>query len=577
MRKFLLTTLTLMLAWTAMFAVPAKRNPFTMTQSDGGSLTLMMMGDEWGHGYVTADDRLAVAINDNGDYCYVVAGKPSAMLAHDTQWRTTSEQAFINANREVMGLQPTAMRIAREEANDDPQVPCMGSPRIPIILVNYTDVQFVDDDPVATFQDQFNTKELSCLNYFKDQSRDQFTPQFDILGPVMMDTVRSFYGSNDSYGYDKQLGTMVVEACEGLQDSIDFSVYDNDGDGYVDVVIVLYAGVGEAQAYRTVPSSVWPCQWNLDECYQWGYSTKGAFDLNGVTINKFAVFNELEGSSNNGTTIDGIGTFCHEFSHCLGLPDFYCTNNSNAYGMDSWSLMDYGCYNGGGNVPVGYDAYERHFMGWMDLIDPTPGTRYSLEAINAGGDAVKIVNDANSDEYYLVEYRRKTKWDTYLAATGLMVTHVDYNKSAWTGNTVNNVSSHQRMTIIPADGKLSSSTNKGDLWPYQGLDSLTNNSSPAASVFTGSYMNKPIYDMAIDTGSATASFTYMTAASSITGDVNGDGEVTIADVNVIIDIILGTEADEETLARADVNGDGEVTIADVNAVVDIILNSESDS
>jgi len=452
------------LVWsTAVMAVPAKRDVFVHVQSDGSSVTLMVAGDEWSHGIVTASDRLAVKQVANGDYCYVVNGEVTSMVAHNEGERGVAELTLIERQREQMGVeQISGRRIAREESNDDPQVPCMDSPRIPIILVNYTDVQFVDDDPVATFEAQFNTNQLSCLNYFKDQSRGLFTPQFDILGPVQLDTVRSYYGGNDSYGYDKQLGTMVVEAVEGLKDSVDYSVYDNDGDGIVDVVIVLYAGVGEAQASRTVPSSVWPCQWSLDECYEWGYSTKGSFELNGVTINKFAVFNELSGSSNSGTTIDGIGTFCHEFSHCLGLPDFYPTNNASSYGMDSWSLMDYGCYNANGNVPVGYDAYERHFMGWIDLIEPVKGEKYTMTPINTDeGTAVKITNAANSDEYYLVEYRKRSGWDLYCAASGLMITHVDYNKKAWTDNTVNNTSSHQRMTIIPADNRLSSSYQQG--------------------------------------------------------------------------------------------------------------------
>jgi len=201
------------LVWsTVVMAVPAKRDVFVHVQSDGSSVTLMVAGDEWSHGIVTASDRLAVKQVANGDYCYVVNGEVTSMVAHNEGERGVAELTLIERQREQMGVeQISGRRIAREESNDDPQVPCMDSPRIPIILVNYTDVQFVDDDPVATFEAQFNTNQLSCLNYFKDQSRGLFTPQFDILGPVQLDTVRSYYGGNDSYGYDKQLGTMVVE------------------------------------------------------------------------------------------------------------------------------------------------------------------------------------------------------------------------------------------------------------------------------------------------------------------------------------------------------------------------------
>lgn len=549
-------------------AVPAKPVPFTHVQSDGSTVTLMMRGGKFNHCVMTMDG-LTVAQTPNGDYCYTASGSLSDVVAHDAGNRGIEELAFVTVYRDQMTLDAASCRSPRrEESNDNPQVPTMGSPRIPVILVNYTDVKFIDPDPIVTFENQFNLNEFSSLHYFETQSRGLFSPQFDILGPVQLANDRYFYGGNDGRGYDRQLGTMIIEACEGVDDTLDFSDYDNDGDGYVDVVVVLYAGVGEAQAWRMVPESVWPCQWDMQECYAWGYSTQGAFTMDNVIINKFAVFNELEGSNNSSTRIDGVGTFCHEFSHCLGLPDFYPTNNSNAYGMSNWDIMDNGCYLNNGYTPVGYTSYERHFMGWMDLIDPVEDTHYTLAPLNTDeGNAVKVTNDANPDEYYLLEYRTKTGWDAYIAAEGIMIIHVDYNKNAWDNNTPNNVTSHQRMTIIPADNVLSASSNKYDLWPQGGLDSLTNNSVPAATVFKGGFMNKPITGMTVDADRAIAGLWYMRTIVPLVGDVNLDGEVNIVDVNQIIDVLLGSDV----VATDDVNQDGEVNIADVNAVIDIIL------
>ena len=341
----------------------------------------------------------------------------------------------------------------------------------------------------------------------------------------------------------------------------------------IDVVVVLYAGVGEAQAYSLVPESVWPCQWDMQESYDWGCSVTGPFDLDGVTIDRYAVFNELEGGGDYSTTIDGVGTFCHEFGHCLGLPDFYATNGAYCYGMNTWDIMDYGCYLDGGHRPAGYTSYERHFMGWMDLIDPVENTHYTLSPLNSDdGTAVKVTNDANPDEYYLIEYRTKTGWDEFLPGQGLLVIHVDYDADIWYNNTPNNVSSHQRMTLIPADGRLSGGTNSTDPWPLGELDSLTNYSVPAATVYTGGYMNKPITAMQVDESVLQAGFWYMRAAP-LTGDVNGDGEVNIADVQSLIDAIL-TGAGGPAM---DVNGDGEVNIADVNAVIDVILHQPVDN
>ena len=563
------------LVWCAvMMAVPAKPGvTFTHVQSDGSTVTLTMRGDKFNHHPVTLDG-LAVERDIRGDYCYVAAGSLSNMRAHDQGSRGVEETAFITVYRDRLTA-GTSLRTPRHaEGTDGRQVPCMGSPRIPIILVNYTDVKFVNDDPVAAFDNQFNQMERSCFNYFKDQSYGQFTPQFDILGPVDLPNDRAWYGANDHQGYDIRLGTMIVDACEAVDADVDFSQYDNDGDGFADVVVVLYAGVGEQSAHSKVPESVWPCQWDLDECYSWGYSSKAAFDLDGVTIDKFAVFNELSGSSNTSTTLDGVGTFCHEFGHCLGLPDFYPTNGGSGYGMSSWDIMDHGCYCDNSHTPSGYTSYERWFMGWLDLTEAQADTRYTLAPLNsAQANAVKVVNDANPNEYYLLEYRRKTGWDAFLMAEGILILHVDYDEQAWLDNSPNNVSNHQRMTIIPADNVCSGKTNKTDTWPLAGLDSLTNNSVPPAAVFTGGYMNKPITEMKVDHATEVASFWCMRAPHALPGDVNGDGEVNIADVNAVIDCILNGDFAVE----ADVNGDGEVNIADVNAVIDIILGGTDHS
>ena len=533
MKKILFTIVAAMCC-AAVMAAPAKPEPFTHVQSDGTTVTLMMGGGEFNHSLMTLDG-LTVGRDMNGDYCYKAAGSLSDVLAHDQGHRGIEETAFISAYRSQMTLGAGRSRLPRrEEENPTPQVPTLGTPRIPIILVNYTDVQFVDENPVNTFENQFNLMEYSCLHYFESQSRGQ-------------------------------LGTMIYDACTGLPD-VDFSNYDNDDDGYVDVVVVLFAGVGEAQAWRTVPESVWPCQWDMQESLDWGCSTVGPFELNGVTIDKYAVFNELEGNNNYSTTIDGVGTFCHEFGHCLGLPDFYSTVGGGIYGMNAWDIMDVGCYLDNAHRPCGYTSYERHFMGWLDLIEPEENTQYFMLPLNTDeGTAVKVTNDANPDEYYLLDYRVKTDWDEFLPAEGIMILHVDYDKTAWDENTPNNNYNHPRMSLIPADNLLSSYSNRYDLWPQGDLDSLTNNSTPPAMVYTGEFMNKPITGMTV--ADSVASFWYM-KSNFKRGDVNRDGEVNIADVTTLIDAILSNQYD---LATFDVNSDGEVNVADITALIDMIL------
>lgn len=570
MKRFLLLTAAATMCLGMMLAAPAKPVPFTHTQSDGSTVTLMMVGGERSHSLMTMDG-LTVARDKGGDYRYTAGGAMSDVLAHDEGHRGIEEQAFVIAYRDQMTLETSRRMTPRREDEAATQVPTMGSPRIPIILVNYTDIKFVDEDPLATFENQFNEKDYSCLHYFETQSRGMFSPQFDILGPVELPMDRAYYGGNiRKFGQevDKGIGTMIFDACTGLT-GVNFSDYDNDGDGEVDVVVVLYAGVGEAQAWRYVPECIWPCQWDMQEAYSWSCSTTGPFELDGVLIDRFAVFNELEGNNNNSTSIDGVGTFCHEFGHCLGLPDFYNTTGGYSYGMSTWDVMDNGCYLNNGHTPAGYTSYERNFMGWMDLIDPVEDTRYSLAPLNSElGSAVKVVNDANPNEYYLLEYRVHSGWDSFLPAEGILILHVDYNKQAWDNNEPNNNASHPRMTLIPADGVLSGTTNRTDTWPQGGLDSLTNNSVPAATVYTGGYMNKPITGMTVDPEAEIAAFWYM-KQTVVIGDVNNDGAVNISDVNLVVDAIITGKQD----AACDVNGDGVINITDISTIISIILSN----
>ncbi len=508
MKKTLIALCALFLAVGNAFAVPAKPGkPITHTQSDGTALQVSMVGDEFHHSFVTSDG-ITVARADDGNFYYSNAQGITNVLAHNASERSASEASWIASQSQSMTMAAKARDKARRRASaaKAPQVPCTGSPKIPILLVQYTDKKM--SNTKADLEKMYSTSAKSVKQYFIDQSRGKFTPQFDLYGIFDLSSTRATYGGNDKGGNDKGVAKMVGEACQLAEKSgINWKDYDNDGDGECDVVIVVYAGVGEAQAYNIVPNAVWPCQWELSDAKRNG-DGPGKLTLGGIGIDKFAVFNETRGSNDNGKQLDGIGTFCHEFSHCLGLPDFYDTEYSgNYFGMGNWSLLDGGCYNNDGDTPCGYTAYEKEFMGWMKLSTPEANKQYSLQAItNADAEAYKVVNDKASNEYYVLENRQLTGWDAYLPSHGLQVTHVTYSKGAWENNVVNNYAL-QRMTIIPADGKLlmsggaaSETDMKGDLYPYKGNNQLTDTSTPAAKVNTGTYMSKPITEITDNNG-----------------------------------------------------------------------------
>ena len=310
---------------------------------------------------------------------------------------------------------------------------------------------------------------------------------------------------------------MVAEACLWAHEQgFDFSKYDWNGDGEVDQVFVLYAGHGEA-SYKDA-NTVWPHMFYLSA------SDYGKpLSLDGVTVDTYACSSELNGDGN----LDGIGTFCHEFSHCMGFPDLYDTSYAGWFGMGDFDLMCSGSYNGDGICPAGYSAYEKAQCGWLTLKDMTnieqETSIVGVQPMSADGDAYIIKNKGHEDEYYILENRQKTGWDSYLPASGLMITHVDYDADIWdwnmpntsgkyedaNGNTKTN--DHQRLTIFRAGNSSSDYGDSSDLYPYRGNNSLTKTSSPASTLYNtnsdgSKYMHVAITDIAI-AADGTASFT----------------------------------------------------------------------
>ncbi|MDE6717989.1 MAG: M6 family metalloprotease domain-containing protein, partial [Muribaculaceae bacterium] len=437
----------------AAMAVPARPGLRTYQQPDGSEITLTLVGDEHFHTFLTTDG-LTVERGEDGTFYYLTTEGLTDIAVHNPTMRQFAEKAFVKsisakADLEAL-LEVNEESIAAMRASTVPtragktQVPNTGSPRVPILLVEYKDVKFKDADPLATFKEFFLTGEASARRYFEDQSNGKFTPQFDVYGPVTLSSNRRVYGANQggTPGKDVGVGKMVAEAVKALDSEIEYSLYDNDKDGECDVMIILYAGDGEnSSPSRDAANAIWPCQWSLS-----GSDYGLPLNCDRTVINKFAVFNELSGFDLK--KIDGIGTFCHEFSHCLGLPDFYDTNY-RYFGMGMWSLMDTGSYNNKCYTPCGYSAYEKAFMGWIDIEEGVRGTHYTLPVFNskdASKDiAVRLTNDRDPDEYFILENRRLQGWDSYMPAEGLFIYHVTYDADVWSKNEVNK-KAVQRMT-----------------------------------------------------------------------------------------------------------------------------------
>ena len=523
-KNFLLLTAAVLCVLVAQ-AVPAQPGLNAVTQADGSTIMLQTVGDEW-HSALLTSDGLAVARGADGNFYYLLSSQLTTMRAHDPMQRSAQEASWVQPRRSQLSPQMPVQAVQRRANSSVPkllasQVPHVGAPRVPILLVEFSDKAM--SNSLVDFEAHFNQGSVSAGRYFADQSNGKYTPQYDVMGIYTLSGTRATYGAHATDGTgrnDVGLCAMVGEAIDkAAAAGVDFSPYDNNGDGEVDVVIVMYAGVGEAQASTTVPESIWPCQWSLSYGQYYNDGT-GSRTVNGVTCDKFAVFNEVHGSNDNGTQLDGIGTFCHEFSHCLGLPDFYDTKYGGHFGMGYWSLMHYGCYNDNTYTPCGYSAYEKNYMGWVDLINPVENTYYTLPAFNqanaATDKAVRIMSDVNSAEWFVLENRRKQGWDTYIPGEGLLVTHFSYMKSSWDNNSPNN-GDIQLATFLPADNTYNYYDHNGDCWPNGANNALTDNSSPATvlhlnasgdTLSNAGYLGKPVTQIT-QNGDGTVSFWYV--------------------------------------------------------------------
>jgi M6 family metalloprotease-like protein len=281
---------------------------------------------------------------------------------------------------------------------------------------------------------------------------------------------------------------MVIEALELADDDVNYADYDWNGNGEVDQVYVVYCGKGEANG--GAKSTIWPHEWELSSAAYYGDGS-GAQTLDGVRIDTYACGAELNGMG----TIDGIGTMCHEFSHCLGYPDFYDTDYSGGPGMYCWDLMDMGSYNGDGFLPAGYTGYERWVAGWRQPVELKKTTSVSnLKALPDGGESYIIYNDAHPDEFFMLENRQQVGWDSGLPCGGMLIVHCDYDATVWANNQPNDDPRHQRMSWVPADGKIETYSYGGniyvsesgllsDLYPSKGVNSFGLNAQTTQAFF----------------------------------------------------------------------------------------------
>lgn len=482
MKRLLLALLAITLYYTA-WAIPALPVRRTVTLSDGTRQVVTLQGDEHFSFYRLDDGRKGL-LSDGGRFELLSEDKFQARIR-----QAQSMHKVADARRSV--------RAAMLCKSAQRRIVTVGQRRGLVILVSFEDLDFSIDDPNGTYQRFFNEEGYSddgmsgsVHDYFRDQSYGQFDLSFDVYGPVKLSRSYTFYGRNDKDSKDVNVHSMITEALRTMDGEIDYSKYDWDEDGAVDQVFFIYAGYCEAQGAEE--NTIWPHESSIESA---------GLVLDGKRLGTYGCSGELMGTT--GTHLDGIGTACHEFTHCLGLPDFYDTGYTGGYGMASWDLMSAGSYNNNSRTPAGYTSYERWVAGWMEPTELTGAGPIRIEGMNpiqTAPEAYVLYNDKTHDEFYLIENRQPVGWDGALPGHGLLVLHVDYDEASWKGNTLNCNPKHQRLTVVPADNNTLENVKgmAGD--PYPGTSenhNLTNYTTPAATLFNKNkdrtfFLNKPL-------------------------------------------------------------------------------------
>lgn len=505
MKKQLLIVVMMMMA-TVVMAIPAKRGLWSViTLADGTQVRAELRG--------------------NKNFCYMQDEKGNKYVKNDSSTYRLSTSEDFSAKRNKARLRRAPNRACYASTSDGlgeygkmsmGAVPSIGSYTIPVIMVQFSDAKFQSTTTVEKMKRYYNDEGYSeetgsvgsVRDYFKSQSHGMFVPTFDVVGIVTLDESYVTYGyDSDPYEtIDDNIDQLPRDAVAAAisQLGVDFSKYvipagDANHKAGVPLVCILYAGRGQATETKSNANSklIWPCEWDCDE------------DMSGTHFNSWFVGNELYYSG----SLNGIGTFCHEFGHALGLPDFYCTDYSYEEddAFSDWSIMDTGGYVEDGYAPIGYNAYEKSYMGWLKLEEIGEDGDKTLESpADAGVGSAYIIRNG-STETFILENRQPGTWYPQSShGSGLMLSRIAYDATAWNNNYLNNTQNSKRAMIVTAnDETLDYSSSPANLYG-NGVNNIT-----SLTLFNRKKKSVGIKDITKNTD-GTITFTY--TASSSGGD-----------------------------------------------------------
>lgn len=575
MRKSLLRTMMLLLLTMisiGAFAIPANKQAVTIKQPNGKYLTFIPCGDEFVKWAKTIDQYTLVR-NQDGFMTYGVLNERGDLVASDylaanAEERSAEERAFLATlpvNLFYSQSQVEAMKAASPAANltDETKYPTQGTVKLLVILVGFSDLPFTytnQDFVNLVSQDNYNGTG-SVKDYYRDNSDGQFIMDIDVAGPYTLPNTMAWYGGNNQYGSDQRMPYFVSHAINAADPDVNFADYDNDGNGKVDAIHIIFAGTPESSTLN--PNEIWPHRSNVSsEIYKDG--------------KRFGPYS-CSAEKRNAAAMDGIGTICHEFGHVLGFPDFYDTDYTESGGEavtpGDWDLMASGSYMNNSATPVGLSAFERWIANWFefDTLTTTSENNY-LPAINNTDTTVAYYVELSSNEFFVIENRKKTGWDTYLPGEGLVIAHGDWNKiNPWLEDGINRINvqpSNRGYFLRPASG------NDVDVesprCPFPGATGNTNftdDTNPASTLKNGTLTGKPITNIHYQNDSVML-FNFMSNLPAVATDTVSSSTITSASAVVWSKIVYQPAGDANAITER-----GVVWSMDQDAINDLTEGS----